>query len=114
MNSSGMPLKIAVAGASGRMGQMLVEAVGQADDMVLVSAMDMAGAASIGVDAGAFLGQRTDVLISADASAMLAKAEYVIDFTRPEGTLALLPYCVQHGVKMIIGTTGFDDAGRAA
>jgi len=108
------PLKVAVAGASGRMGQMLVEAIGQAKDVVLTGALDVAGAPSLGVDAGAFLGKRTGILISADSSAALANAQFVIDFTRPEGTLELLPYCVQHGVKMIIGTTGFNDAGRAA
>ncbi|MES2831471.1 MAG: 4-hydroxy-tetrahydrodipicolinate reductase [Pseudomonadota bacterium] len=107
------PLKIAVAGASGRMGQMLVEAIGQANDMFLTGALDMAGAPSLGVDAGAFLGKRTNILISADHAATLAEADYVIDFTRPEGTLELLPHCVRHGVKMIIGTTGFDEAGRA-
>ncbi len=107
-------LKIAVAGASGRMGQMLIEAVGQTDDMVLAGALDIAGSPSIGVDAGAFLGKATGVAICATPAAALAEAYCVIDFTRPEGTLALLPYCAQHGIKVIIGTTGFDAAGRAA
>ena len=108
------PLKIAVAGASGRMGQMLIETIGQADDMLLAGALDIAGSPSIGVDAGAFGGKATGVAICATPAAALAGARYVIDFTRPEGTLALLPYCAQHGIKVIIGTTGFDAAGRAA
>jgi 4-hydroxy-tetrahydrodipicolinate reductase len=108
------PFKIAVAGVSGRMGQMLVEAIGAAPDMVLCGALDIAGAASQGVDAGAFLGQATGVLVSADPNVALADADCVIDFTRPEGTLALLPYCTARGVRMVIGTTGFDSAGRAA
>ena len=107
-------LNIAVAGASGRMGQMLIEAIGQCDDMQLTGALDIAGAPSIGVDAGAFAGKPTGVLISADRSMALAQAQFVIDFTRPEGTLHLLPYCAAHDIKMIIGTTGFDDAGRKA
>ena len=107
-------LKIAVTGVSGRMGQMLVEAIGQADDMLLSGALDMAGAASIGTDAGALQGTSTGVVVSADPATALAGTHCVIDFTRPEGTLALLAYCAQHGIKMIIGTTGFDDAGRAA
>ncbi len=114
MSATMQPLKMAVAGASGRMGQMLIEAIGQANDMNLVGALDMAGAPSLGVDAGAFLGKRTGILIGADSSAILAGADFIIDFTRPEGTLALLPHCVRHGVKMIIGTTGFDEAGRTA
>ena len=107
-------LKIAVAGASGRMGQMLVDAIGQAADVRLTGALDVAGAPSIGVDAAAFLGQPAGVAITADFAVALADAEFVIDFTRPEGTLKLLPFCAQHGIKMIIGTTGFDEAGKAA
>ena len=107
-------LKIAIAGASGRMGQMLVEAIGQANDTRLTGALDVAGTACIGVDAGAFLGQPTGVAITADFDAALADADFVIDFTRPEGTLKLLPFCAQHGIRLIVGTTGFDDAGKAA
>ena len=108
------PLKLAVAGASGRMGQMLIEAIGQANDMLLAGAFDIAASPSIGTDAGAFMGKPTGVAICATPAAALAGVQCVIDFTRPEGTLALLPYCVQHGIKVIIGTTGFDPAGRAA
>ena len=108
------PLKIAVAGASGRMGQMLVEAIGQAADTRLTGALDVAGAACIGIDAAAFLGQPAGVAISAEYDVALADAAFVIDFTRPEGTLKLLSHCAAHGIKMIIGTTGFDDAGKAA
>ncbi|MBC7414648.1 MAG: 4-hydroxy-tetrahydrodipicolinate reductase [Herminiimonas sp.] len=106
-------LKIAVAGTSGRMGQMLVEAIGQCADTHLTGALDVAGAACIGRDA-ASAGQPSGVAISADADVALANADFVIDFTRPEGTLKLLAYCVEHGIKMIIGTTGFDEAGKAA
>lgn len=107
-------LNIAVTGASGRMGQMLVDAIGQADDMALSGALDLAGTPSIGIDAGAFAGRPTGVLIASERSIGLAGAQVVIDFTRPEGTLHLLPYCAQHGIKMVIGTTGFDEAGKAA
>ncbi|GAC1411423.1 MAG: 4-hydroxy-tetrahydrodipicolinate reductase [Burkholderiaceae bacterium] len=107
-------LKIAVAGASGRMGQMLVGAIGDAPDAVLSGALDVAEAASIGVDAGALLGKLTGVLIQSDMRDALADASFVIDFTRPEATLKLLPYCAQRGIKMVIGTTGFDVIERAA
>lgn len=109
-----MVLKIAVAGASGRMGQMLVDAIDGAVDAVLCGALDVAGAASVGKDAGAYLGKVTGILIESDMHAALAGADLVIDFTRPEGTLQLLPYCAQHRIRMVIGTTGFDDAGKAA
>lgn len=107
-------LKIAVTGASGRMGQMLIESIGLASDMVLTGALDIAGAPSLGVDAGAFLGKPTGILIGADHAQALANADFVIDFTRPEGTLELLAHCVTHRLKMVIGTTGFSEAERAA
>jgi 4-hydroxy-tetrahydrodipicolinate reductase len=107
-------LKIAVAGASGRMGRMLIEAIAAAPDAVLTGALDVHGALAVGSDAGAFSGQLTGVAIQSDLALGLADADYLIDFTRPEGTLAHLAYCAEHGIKLIIGTTGFDEAGKAA
>jgi 4-hydroxy-tetrahydrodipicolinate reductase len=108
------PMKIAIAGAGGRMGRMLIEAIVQADDAALAGALDIAGAPGLGTDAAAFLGQPAGVPIESDLARGLADAAYLIDFTRPEGTLAHLEYCAAHGIKMIIGTTGFDAAGKAA
>ncbi|MBC7683763.1 MAG: 4-hydroxy-tetrahydrodipicolinate reductase [Bdellovibrionales bacterium] len=107
-------MKIAVAGASGRMGRMLVEAIAAAPDAVLAGALDIAGSPGIGTDAGAFSGLPTGVAIESDLALGLAQARYLIDFTRPEGTLRHLAYCAEHGIKVIIGTTGFDDEGKAA
>ncbi len=107
-------MNIAVAGASGRMGRMLIEAIAAAPDARLSGALDIAGAPGLGSDAAAFLGQPAGVAITADLAQGLADAGYLIDFTRPEGTLAHLDYCAAHGIKMIIGTTGFDEAGKAA
>ncbi len=107
-------LKIAVAGASGRMGRMLIEAIRNASDAELAGALDVAGAPGLGADASGFLGQNSGVLITDRLEQGLANADYLIDFTRPEGTLKHLEYCAAHGIKMIIGTTGFDDAGKAA
>ncbi len=107
-------LRIAVAGASGRMGRMLVEAITNAPDATLAGALDRAGSPSIGQDAGAFAGQPTGVLIASDFAAALKDADVLIDFTRPEGTLAHLEYCAANNVQLVIGTTGFDEAGKAA
>ncbi|SAI32706.1 dihydrodipicolinate reductase [Bordetella ansorpii] len=106
-------MRIAIAGASGRMGHMLIEAVLDAPDLQLTVALDRAGSPSLGNDAGAFLGRNTGVAIT-DSLDALANADCLIDFTRPEGTLEHLKACVQHGTKLIVGTTGFDDSGRAA
>jgi 4-hydroxy-tetrahydrodipicolinate reductase len=107
-------MKIAVAGASGRMGKMLIETIAAADDASLVGALDIPQSAFLGTDAGLSLGKVTGVYIESDFAKALTDAEFLIDFTRPEGTLEHLKYCAEHGIKMIIGTTGFDDAGKAA
>ncbi len=107
-------LRIAVAGASGRMGRMLIEAILAAPDCELVGALDVAGHATLGRDAGEFLGRSTGCAIVDDLERGLARADYLIDFTRPQGTLAHLAFCAARGVRMVIGTTGIDDAGRAA
>ena len=107
-------LKVALAGASGRMGRMLVEAIGAAPDAVLSGALDVPGSPAIGQDAGAFAGQPAGVAISADLAEALRGADCLIDFTRPEGTLKHVAYCAEHGIKLVIGTTGFDDAGKEA
>jgi 4-hydroxy-tetrahydrodipicolinate reductase len=109
-----MTMKIAIAGASGRMGRMLIEAVLQAPDATLAGALDVAASPAIGRDAAEFLGRASDVPIIADVDAGIAGARFLIDFTRPEGTLAHLRACTARGVAMVIGTTGFDDAGRQA
>ncbi|PUA17436.1 4-hydroxy-tetrahydrodipicolinate reductase [Glaciimonas sp. PCH181] len=107
-------MKIAVAGASGRMGHMLIEAIQHADDAILAGALDVPTSPGLGTDAAAFLGAPAGVIIESDLATSLANADYLIDFTRPEGTLKHLAYCAEHGIKMIIGTTGFDEAGKAA
>ncbi len=104
---------IAIAGASGRMGQMLVEAVRAADDCQLAAALDRADSPAIGQDAGAFGGQSTGVLISPDMQSGLAQSKFLIDFTRPEGTMAHVAVCRRLGVSMVIGTTGFSEAQKA-
>ncbi|MDX3904099.1 MAG: 4-hydroxy-tetrahydrodipicolinate reductase [Pigmentiphaga sp.] len=106
-------MRIAIAGANGRMGRMLIEAVLAAPDLELTVALGRAGSAAIGRDATEFLGKASQVTITDDLDA-LAGADCLIDFTRPQATLAHLEACRRHGVKLVIGTTGFDEAGKAA
>ena len=107
-------LRIAIAGASGRMGRMLVEAVLAAPDLQLAGALDIPGSPALGQDAGAFAGRRTGVAITGDLHQGLANAQVLIDFTRPEGTLTHLAVCRDLGVKAVIGTTGISPAQKAA
>jgi len=95
------------------MGRMLIEAVLAAEDLELAGALDLSGSAALGQDAGLFLGRSTGVAIGSDLDAGLAGAGVLIDFTRPEGTLAHLAACRRHGVKCVIGTTGFSEAQKA-
>ncbi len=105
--------KIAVAGASGRMGQMLVEAISQSDDCVLSGALDVPGSPAVGLDAAAFSGHASGILIHSDIRQGLKDARVLIDFTRPEGTMAHLAACRDLGVQLVIGTTGFSEADKA-
>lgn len=107
-------LNIVIVGAAGRMGRTLIESVLATPGARLHAAIDRAGSDFIGQDAGLFIGQQTGVKIASDFATALSGADVVIDFTRPEATLDYLQHCQQHGVQMIIGTTGFDDAGKAA
>ena len=114
MGAPSTQLRIAIAGASGRMGKMLVEAVLAAPDCELAAALVPAGEALIGQDAGAFLGQTTGVLVQADTQQALAasKAQCLIDFTRPEGSVVHVQSCAALGIKMVIGTTGFSESQK--
>ena len=105
--------RVAVAGASGRMGHMLIEAIHAAPDCQLAGALDVAASAAIGQDAAAFLGHSSGVAVTSDLKAGLKDAQVLIDFTRPEGTLAHLRACRELGVGLVVGTTGFSDAQKA-
>jgi len=108
-----MPVRLAIAGASGRMGQALIEAALDAPDFTLAAALDVAGSPALGQDAGERFGRATGVRVAADIDAALSAADVLIDFTRPSGTLAHVAACAAAGVAAVIGTTGFDDAGKA-
>jgi len=87
------------------MGQALIEAVLADRDLQLAAALDAAGSAALGRAAG-------PVKVGADLGA-LAAADVLVDFTRPEGTLAHLEACLGRGKAMVIGTTGFSEAQKA-
>lgn len=103
---------VAVAGASGRMGQMLIEAIRASGDCRLAGALDQPSSPSIGNDAAAFLGIASGVPVVADARAGLSQAKVLIDFTRPEGTMAHLAACRELGVNAVVGTTGLSPAQK--
>lgn len=95
------------------MGQMLIEAVNASTDCLLTGALDMPASPALGLDAAAFSGRASGVLISSDIRQGLKNSRVLIDFTRPEGTMAHLAVCRELGVKLVIGTTGFSEAQKA-
>jgi len=112
-DNNSAPHRIAIAGTSGRMGRMLIEAVMHAEDCRLAGALDIAGSPHLATDAAAFLGRPAGVLITDDIAQGLKNAKVLIDFTRPEGTMQHLAACRRLGVQLVIGTTGFSDAQKA-
>lgn len=107
-----MTVRVAIAGAAGRMGQALIEATLAAPDLALAGALDIAGSPMLGADAGAQLGRSTGVPIVADVDAVADACDVLIDFTRPAGTLAHLAACVRARIGAVVGTTGFDGEGK--
>ena len=93
------------------MGRMLIEAALAQPDATVTAALDRADSASAGRDCAEFLGRASGVPVVSDLSA-ISGADVLIDFTRPEATLAHLNACTAAGVNMVIGTTGFDAAGK--
>ncbi|MEJ5210738.1 MAG: 4-hydroxy-tetrahydrodipicolinate reductase [Burkholderiales bacterium] len=100
-------LNVAIAGASGRMGRALIEAVTQAADLRLSAALERPGSPFAGRDAGELVGTPCGVAVRTDPEAALLGSQVLIDFTRPEGTLKHLALCRAQGIAMVIGTTGF-------
>jgi len=108
-----MTQRVAIAGSSGRMGRALMEAIGQSQDLRLHAALERADSPFMGRDAGELIGNPGGVTIVADLDVALRDADVLIDFTRPDGTAAHIEACVRHGVKVVIGTTGFGAEQKA-
>ena len=108
-------MKIAIVGAAGRMGQMLIRQIAQTDGCTLVGASEAAGSKAIGRDAAEVAGlEAAGVKITADSAAAIAAADVVIDFTVPAATVAHARTAADKGVSMVIGTTGLDPEQTAA
>jgi 4-hydroxy-tetrahydrodipicolinate reductase len=94
------------------MGQALVEATLADPGLVLAAAFDVSGSPAAGRDAGERFGRTTGVSVGTDVDAAARAADVLIDFTRPEGTLAHLAACARHGTGAVVGTTGLSDAQK--
>lgn len=108
-------IRVAIAGAGGRMGRQLIQAALQMEGVALGAALEREGSSTVGSDAGELAGAgKAGVAVQSSPAAVKDDFDVLIDFTRPEGTLNHLAFCREHGKGMVIGTTGFDDAGKQA
>lgn len=108
------PLKVVIAGCSGRMGHVLLECIFADADLLLTGALDRAENPQLGRDAGEQLGKVSGVKVTDDISVALKDADVLVDFTRPEASMQYLAACEQANVQMIIGTTGFSAEQKLA
>jgi len=103
-------INIAVTGAGGRMGKALIEAVSTTEGMQLSAAIERPDSSLIGVDAGELAGVgRNQVAVSASLQDVVDQFDVLIDFTAPDATAQNASLCAQHGKKIVVGTTGFNE-----
>ena len=106
--------RIAITGAAGRMGRSLIEACQHTDGLEVSVALEHPESTLLGSDAGDLAGiGKLDIVVGTDLAAVSGAFDVLIDFTRPESTLASLEICRQAGRRMVIGTTGFSDEQKA-
>lgn len=106
--------RLAVLGATGRMGRAVIQAAAAAPQVRLGAALERTGHADLGRDAAQLAGlDPSGTLLGADLSACLSAFDVLVDFTRPEATLSVLTLCASQGKALVIGTTGFSAAQRA-
>jgi len=100
-------LKVVVAGAGGKMGQALIEGVLADASLQLAAALDASASPAVGRNGGG-------IKVSSDVRKAVAAGDVLIDFTRPEGTIAHLEACARAGKSIVIGTTGISEPLRKA
>lgn len=106
-------VRIAIAGAAGRMGRNLVKATLQNQQAQLCAGSERPESSLIGVDIGEVCGEgKLDIAFVHDLATVIEQFDVIIDFTAPASTLVNLELCKQHNKKIVIGTTGFSDDER--
>lgn len=107
-------IKVAVVGAAGRMGKILIEACHESDQTKLSVATEHPESSLLGADAGELANvDKNNVIIASSLDEAIDDFDVLIDFTRPAPTLNHLNWCVEHGKSIVIGTTGFSDDEKA-
>jgi len=103
-----MTIRIGITGAAGRMGRTLIETISVVDGLSLTAAIEQAGSTLLGADAGELAGLgKNGVIVTGSLLAVIARIDVLIDFSIPAATLENLAVCSEHGVALVVGTTGF-------
>ena len=107
-------IKIAIVGAAGRMGKILIEACHENENAVLTVATEYPQSSLIGADAGEVAGiGKNGVIITPSLDAAEQDCDVVIDFTRPEPSILHLNWCLKNNKQLVLGTTGFNEEEKA-
>jgi 4-hydroxy-tetrahydrodipicolinate reductase len=107
-------IRVAITGASGRMGLTLIQAIAQSSAITLTAAIDRADSPAIGKDTGELIGsERSGVIVTDRLAKVFDQFDVLIDFTRPEASMTYVEFCWKHGKKLVLGTTGFSDVQKA-
>lgn len=102
-------INVAITGAGGRMGKALIEAVTQTEGMQFSAAIERPDSTLVGVDSGELAGiGRNGISVVSSLQEVVGQFDVLIDFSTPVSTSANVELCVEHGKKIVIGTTGFD------
>lgn len=108
-------LRVAVFGASGRMGRAILNCLTEASDLEAVGALTISDDPALGSDAGEHAGAGTlGVPLTDDRNQALNEAQVAIDFTLPSALVGNLEACVQTGTPLVVGTTGLSSAHYTA
>lgn len=105
-------LNIIVVGATGKMGQTLIQEIHHDSQTKLVGALEHKASSHIGEDAGYFCGINTGIVIQPKFDDIAKKADVLIDFTRPEASMSYLDVCQENKINYVLGTTGFSEAEK--
>ena len=109
-----MTTRIGITGAAGRMGRTLIEAIGLAGTSCTAGGCRTPESSLLGADSGELAGQGSNgVPVVGSLAEVIDDIDVLIDFTVPAATLANVALCAEHGVAMVIGTTGFTPEQQA-
>ena len=109
-------MRLVVVGAAGRMGQMLVRTVAEAEGCTLAGALERPGSPAVGRDVGALAAcpEAAGLTVGDDARALFSAADGVLDFTAPAATIAFAELAAEFGLVHVVGTTGLSEANLVA